>query len=44
MEKENDLIRWWNRLRIEMLTQQEGAQVFALLEREVLQLGFEYYA
>lgn len=44
MEKENDLIRWWNRLRIEMLKQQEGAQVFALLEREVLQLGFEYYA
>ncbi|NMY23930.1 hypothetical protein HBO24_27190 [Pseudomonas sp. WS 5410] len=44
MEKENDLIRWWNRLRIEMLKQQGGAQVFALLEREVLQLGFEYYA
>lgn len=44
MEKENDLIRWWNRLRIEMLKQQKGTQVFALLEREVLQLGFEYYA
>lgn len=44
MEKENDLIRWWNRLRIEMLTLQTGAHVFALLEREVLQLGFEYYA
>ncbi|MFO2464365.1 autoinducer binding domain-containing protein [Pseudomonas sp. 15FMM2] len=27
-----------------MLKQQAGTQVFALMEREVLQLGFEYYA
>ncbi|ONH50338.1 LuxR family transcriptional regulator, transcriptional activator of rhlAB and lasB [Pseudomonas cedrina] len=44
MEKENDLIRWWNCLRIEMFKQQDETQVLALLEREVLQLGFEYYA
>ena len=44
MEKENDLIRWWDCLRIEMCKQQDETQVLALLEREVLQLGFEYYA
>ncbi len=44
MEKENDLIRWWDYLRIEMCKQQDETQVLALLEREVLQLGFEYYA
>ncbi|MCB2254099.1 autoinducer binding domain-containing protein [Pseudomonas chlororaphis] len=44
MEKQQDFMHWWNDLRMKMLTQQESAQVFALLEREVRQLGFDFYA
>ncbi|AZD07978.1 N-butyryl-L-homoserine lactone quorum-sensing transcriptional activator [Pseudomonas chlororaphis] len=44
MEKRQDFMHWWNDLRMEMLKQQESAQVFALLEREVRSLGFDFYA
>lgn len=44
MEKDRDFMHWWNDLRMEILEQQESAAVFALLEREVQYLGFDYYA
>uniref|UniRef100_UPI003D07861B autoinducer binding domain-containing protein n=1 Tax=Pseudomonas sp. NPDC089530 TaxID=3390651 RepID=UPI003D07861B len=44
MEKQQDFVHWWNDLRMEMLKQQESAQVFALLEQEVRHLGFGFYA
>lgn len=37
-------MHWWNDLRMDMLKQQDTARIFALLEREVQRLGFDYYA
>lgn len=37
-------MHWWNDLRMEILKQQEAPQIFARLEQEVQQLGFDYYA
>ncbi|SDZ54440.1 DNA-binding transcriptional regulator, CsgD family [Pseudomonas sp. NFIX28] len=44
MERQQDFMHWWNDLRMEMLKLQESAQVFALLEREIQYLGFDFYA
>ncbi|ROM93809.1 transcriptional regulator SdiA [Pseudomonas brassicacearum] len=44
MERDRDFMQWWNDLRMKILEQQEAPRIFALLEQEVQQLGFDYYA